>query len=506
MDPRNKNKATADEFLLEVRGLGKCFSGVEVLKDIRLGIERGQACALTGENGAGKSTLGKILSGFYSPDSGEILWKGAPVRWRHPQEALHAGVAMIHQELMPFPEMTIAENICMGQEPSGRMPGWIDRAAVDRMARKVLERLGTKLPPKQKVKELSTAEIQIVEIAKALVHRAGMIIMDEPTSALSQREIEVLLGVITDLKTAGMAILYITHKLEEVFRIADSITVLRDGRHIETAAVENWDEGRLISSMVGREVGCCPPEPIPCRDSVALEVRRLTRPGRFQEVSFSLYEGEILGITGLMGAGRTDLLHALFGITPALSGEILLHGRAVQIRNPGEAIAAGMALVGEDRQEYGIVPEMSVKANLTLANLARCCRFGWIDPYRENDFVDKQMRRFDIKTGHRLKKIQYLSGGNQQKVLIARALFTEPSILLADEPTRGIDVGAKEEVYRILTRLALEGKAILLVSSELTEILHLSTRILVMRQGRICAELNPRETSQEKILEHAMPR
>lgn len=493
------------ESLLQARNITKRFSGTAVLKDIHLEVNRGQVCALAGENGAGKSTLGKILSGLYRQDSGEIFWKGNPVQWQNPHQALRSGIAMIHQELMPFPNLSVAENICMGQEPTGGILGMIDGPARDRIAREALARLGASLSPAKKMKELTIAEMQIVEIAKAMAYQAEMIIMDEPTSAISQREVEILLDIIHELKANGIAIIYISHKLDEIFRIADTIDVLRDGRHIASGPMGEWDESRLIAAMVGRELDSFEPVASPQLGPIVLEVRRLTRPGKFREISFSLHRGEILGLTGLMGAGRTDLLQTLYGLEPALSGEIILNGHIIQIRSPREAVDAGLAWVSEDRQEYGLIPEMSVKDNLTLANLSLCCHRGLINSNREKSLADKQIKQFSIKVSNRLQKVRSVSGGNQQKVIIARALLTGPSILLLDEPTRGIDIGAKEEVYRIITQLAAGGMAILLASSELPEILRLSMRILVMRQGEICAELPSHSASQEEILKFAMP-
>ena len=480
------------DFILQARNLSKAFSGVKALDGVDFDVVRGQVHALAGENGAGKSTLMRVLARIDSADSGEVVFSGRVIR-------------MIHQELMPFPEMTVAENISMGREPTRWMPGWLDKPAMNRTAQRLLERLGVALPPTRKMKDLSVAEMQTVEIARALACEADVILMDEPTSAISGREVEALLDVIRDLQRRGVAVIYTSHKLDEIFRIADAVTVLRDGRLVATLPIGELDENRLIALMVGRELETAPPAARKERGEVALEVRGLSRPGRFRNVSFQVRRGEILGIAGLMGAGRTDLAAAIFGLKPAGKGEILVGGRKVQIESPADAIACGIAMVGEDRQEYGLVPRMSVKHNITLASLRRCCRGPVIDHRIENDVAGTQIRAFSIRTRDRNQQVRFLSGGNQQKVVIAKALLADPAILILDEPTRGIDIAAKAEVYAIVSRLAREGKAIIMVSSELPEILSLSDRILVMRGGEITAELNPRDTTQEEILKYAVP-
>ena len=459
-----------------------------------------------GENGAGKSTLMKTLAGIHSPDEGEILLHGRPVRIRNPHEARQLGISMIHQELMPFLDLTVAGNICMGQEPTRRLPGWLDRSAMHRTASELLARLGVAIPPSRTMRQLSVAEMQTVEIAKALAHRAEVIIMDEPTSAISQREVDSLFAVIADLKQQGVAILYISHKMDEVFRIADTITVLRDGRYVATHDAKQLDRDRLITLMVGRELSAAVSGAAIHHDDVALEVRGLSRSGAFRNVNLEVRRGEILGIAGLMGAGRTELASALYGLAPAESGEIRVAGQAVRIANPRDAIKHGIALVTEDRKAFGLVPKLSVKQNITLASLRRCCRGPWIDHARENRVADEQIREFSIKTRDRNQRVESLSGGTQQKVVVAKALLAEPDVLILDEPTRGIDIGAKSEIYATIGRLAAQGKAIIMISSELPEVLAVSHRILVMREGEISAELDPRNTTQEEILHHAMPK
>ncbi len=490
--------------VLEVRNLSKSFPGVEALQDVHLQVSAGQVHALTGENGAGKSTLMRILIGVEQADAGEILYKEHRVHLKNPHEALRMGISMVHQELLPFPDLTVAENICMGREPTRWFPGWLDRTAMNREASRLLGRLGSSLPPDRGMKHLSVAEMQTVEIAKALANDAEVIIMDEPTSAISGREVEALFDVIREVTARGVAVIYISHKLEEIFRIADLVTVLRDGRHVATHAIGELDENRLVTLMVGRELSAEPPAGSEAPGDAALEVRGLSRPGAFQAASFTVRRGEILGIAGLMGAGRTELISAISGLAPAQAGEILIRSRGVRIRSPRDAIANGIAMVSEDRKEYGLVHAMSVSHNVTLAALGKFCRGGFIDRAAENDATDRQIRALSIKTPGRNCQVQYLSGGNQQKVVIAKALLTEPEILILDEPTRGIDIGAKAEVHAIMRRLARQGKAIIMVSSEMAEIVSLSDRILVMREGRIAAELSPPHANPEEIMKHAM--
>jgi inositol transport system ATP-binding protein len=494
----------AEEFVLRVRDVSKRFPGVQALDGVHLDIARGEVHALTGENGAGKSTLMKILIGMHAPDAGEIFFRGRPVRLKNTHDALRLGISMIHQELLPFPDLTVAENICMGREPTRWFPGWLDKAAMHREAEALLARLGVAIPPGSPMNRLSVAATQAVEIAKALAYNAEVIIMDEPTSALSAREVEALFTVITDLKRRGVAIIYISHKLDEILRMADAVTVLRDGRHVATCRIGEVDEQRLIALMVGRALTAPSARSAGPPGAAALEVRGLTSPGKFRDVSFTVRRGEILGIAGLMGAGRTELGSAIFGLAPAASGEILVDCRPLRIAHPGDALAGGIAMVTEDRKRFGVVPRMTVKHNLTLASLDRCCRGGFIDHAAESRIAAEQMRAFSIRAAGSGQQAVSLSGGNQQKVVIAKALLTAPEILILDEPTRGIDIGAKSEIYGIIRRLAQAGKAVIMISSEMSEILALSDRILVMRAGAISAEFATGEATPEAILKYAM--
>ncbi len=502
----NATTETPPESLLRINGVSKAFGDVQALHDVSLTIRAGEVHALMGENGAGKTTLMKIVAGLYESDAGEILLEGKPAQIESPHDALNSGIAMIHQEPMPFPDMTVAENIFAGQEPVSNSLGWIDRAKMNQGANDLLARIGAPVRPSQKMRELSVATMQAVEIAKAISHRARLVIMDEPTSALSAREVDSLFRVVAELKSQAVAIIYISHKMDEIFRIADTITVLRDGRHIATKPADELDEKQLIALMVGRELRSSSSAPASSNPAAALSVRNLSRAGKFQDISFDVRPGEILGFAGLMGAGRTEIMRAIYGLDPADSGEIRVHGEQAVIKAPRDAITLGIAMVGEDRKDTGLVLNMSVKHNVTLAALREFCLAGFVRPSRENQAVDESIQILSIKTSGRDQPVDSLSGGNQQKVVIARALLTKPKILILDEPTRGIDIGAKIEVYEIIQRLARAGVAVIMVSSELPEILSLSHRILVLREGRIAAELDPRTTTQDKILQCAMPR
>jgi inositol transport system ATP-binding protein len=492
------------DWLLEAKNLSKSFSGIRVLDDITFNLRPGEVHALMGENGAGKSTLMKILAGLLKPSSGAVYLGGQRMVSGNPHAALKAGIAMIHQELLPFPNLTVAENILMGVEPA-RLLGWIDQREMHNRSAALLARLGVSLSTSQMMSELRVAELQVVEIAKALAHNARIIIMDEPTSALTEREAEALFSLIRDLRSRGVSMIYISHKFDEVFSLADRITVLRDGRHVCTGPVGAFTPETLIAQMVGREMGLSFVRSASEKGEVLLEVHRLGRRGHFQNVSFQVRRGEILGFAGLLGAGRTDVVCALGGLTPADAGEIVVAGTPKRIRRPADALRAGIGLVTEDRKMFGLVPTMNVKSNLTLAALSRCSAAGVVHPSRENRLAAETARSLGLRGGGLNTAVGILSGGNQQKVVLGRTLLTQPEVLLLDEPTRGIDVGAKAEVHAIIDRLAASGKAVVLVSSELPELMSLSDRILVMRQGRLTAELDPRTTTASEILKAAIP-
>ena len=501
-----RDRPTTDGAVFEARHISKAFAGVQALVDVSLTLRSGAVHALMGENGAGKSTLMRVLGGLLRADSGEILLGGRPILLRSPQDASRHGIAMIHQELLPVPDMTVAENILLGREPASRLVGWIDRRAMQREARRLLDLLEADLPLQWKMRRLSVAQMQTVEIAKTLGQDARVLIMDEPTAAISQREVDALFRVIATLRDRGVAIVYITHKMDEVFRIADTITVLRDGSHVGTCPAGEIDRQALIALMVGRSVDDAAVRPRACRGKVVLTVRGLSRAGAFQNVGFELRRGEVLGITGLMGAGRTELLSAVFGLVPADAGEICVAGQPVRIRRPADAMRHGIGMVTEDRQGFGLIHTMPVKHNMTLAALGGYCRGPFIRHAQETAATEAGIAALGIKTAGARQAVGELSGGNQQKVVLARSLLADPSIVLLDEPTRGIDIGAKAEVHALIARLAEEGKAVVLVSSELPEALALSDRLLVMRQGTVAAELDPSHTTQEEVLRYAMPR
>jgi inositol transport system ATP-binding protein len=490
--------------MLAAVGLSKKFGDLTVLKEVSVEFRPGEVHALMGENGAGKSTLMKILAGLYQPDAGQVRWRGQEVQFSSPLEALEAGIAMIHQELMPIPDLTVAENILLGREPVGAL-GWIDRSAMQVEATRLLQVLDSNLNPQTRMRDLTVAQTQVVEIAKALGRQADVILMDEPTAALSDHECAALFKAIRQLCQRGVAVVYTTHKMDEVFQLADRITVLRDGAWVETQSANQFTPASLISHMVGRDLATVFPALKPASSDVVLEVKSLTREPYFRNISFKLHRGEVLGLAGLMGAGRTELVSALYGLLPATSGEIILKGKSLQLTNPTEALAQGIGMVTEDRKGLGIIPELSVQQNLTLTALQRYTQVGVIQHSAETAVAEAEVNRFAIKTAGLQQPIRQLSGGNQQKVLLARMLLDGPDIVILDEPTRGIDIGAKSEIYAMIAQLTAAGKAMILVSSELPEVLALSHRIVVLRQGDCAAEFTAAEATPEKVLSQAMP-
>lgn len=488
--------------ILQAAHITKSFAGVTVLDKVSLTLEEGTIHALMGENGAGKSTFMNILMGMFPPDSGEILIKGEAVHFASAREALRHGIAMIHQELLVFPDLTVAENIFMGREPITGL-GWVDRRKMNRQAEELIRQLGMDIPVNVKMKTLSIGEMQMVEIAKALSNQAAILIMDEPTSAISQREAEALFKTMFTLKSQGKAIIYISHKMDEIYRLADTITVLRDGKHIATRPSAALPMEELIKLIVGRELTSFFNKQPSLRGEVMLEMRNICSPA-LRDINIRLHQGEILGIAGLMGAGRTNIAQVLAGLERPSSGEILLKGKAVHIQDPKDAIRHGIGLVTENRKEYGLVLGASVRDNITLASLKKHSRGVFIDSEKENEVADREISRFRIKTASRQQAVGRLSGGNQQKVVLAGMYLNDPDIIILDEPTRGVDVGAKQEIYEFIAKLVAAGKAVILISSELPEILALSDRILVVREGSIKAELQREEASQELIMHYAM--
>ncbi len=493
-----------DRPLLHMRGISKQFPGVQALSDVELVVYPGEIVALLGENGAGKSTLMRVLTGALSPNAGEIIWQGRPVVFHSPRDALRAGISMIHQELALIPSLDVGKNIYLGREPEGVVPGMIDWPRLYREARMQIERLGLDLDPRTLVRSLSLAQQQMVEVAKALSLDARLIVMDEPTSSLTENEAATLFAQMRRLKEEGVSIIFITHRLDEVFQVADRAVVLRDGAYVGTERIENLTHEAIIRMMVGREIGEIYGQRIAVAAQVPiLEVRGLTRRGAIESVSLQLRPGEILGLAGLVGAGRTELAETLFGIHPADSGEIVLDGRRMRIAHPAQAIAAGIGLVPEDRKGAGLFLRMSVGTNIAITLLARISRFGLIPWRKLRGLAGQFIERLNIRTPSAEQRARNLSGGNQQKVVIAKWLTREPKVLILDEPTRGIDVGAKVEIHRLMRELAQQGVGILMISSELPEILGVSDRVLVMHEGRIAAEFDPSTASQDDIMRAA---
>lgn len=490
--------------MLTTRCLTKSFAGLPVLREVSVDFYPGEVHALMGENGAGKSTLLKILAGLYQPDGGTVQWRDQAVAFRSPQDALAQGIVLVHQELMPIPDLNIAENLLLGIEPVNTW-GFIDQVALHLKAQAFLATLACEIDTHLPMRQLSVAQMQVVEIAKALGRQAAVVLMDEPTAALSDHEVKALFKAISVLRACGTTVVYTTHKMEEVFQIADRITILRDGAWITTQPATELTPASLITHMVGRELSKIFPPRTAVPSEVILEVTDLTREPSFRKISFQLRRGEVLGLAGLMGAGRTEVVSALYGLRPATHGTVRLYGQALSLASPAEALAAGLAMVTEDRKGLGIISGMSVQDNLTLTALRKFCRYGYIQHSTERAATATATQAFAIKARGPNQPVGELSGGNQQKVLLARALLSEPAIIILDEPTRGIDIGAKAEIYALIGKLSAQGTAIILVSSELPEILALTHRILVLRQGNLAVELDPRTTSQEEILRHAIP-
>ena len=497
---------------LQMQRITKRFGGVLALDGVSLSAHAGEVHALCGENGAGKSTLMKILAGAIAADEGEILLDGKIEIFNGPRDAEDLGIRIIYQELNLVPDLTVAANIFLGRERRNRL-GLLNERAMERRASAIFERLGAAISPRSRVGDLRIGDQQMVEIAKALAFEAKILIMDEPTSALSDAEVSRLYRVIDDLRGAGSTILYISHKMNEVFHLSDRVTVLRDGRHVSDATRAETTPEKVVRQMVGREIAALHFDPVAHAGEPRLKVDGLSMPcipgtGRpsLSDLGFELYPGEILGVAGLLGAGRTELLEALFGASPAPpTGTITLDGRPAAFQSPGQAIAAGVALVTEDRKQLGLFDRMNVAENITVCHLDKLTRAGLIGPRAEREAVDGSIRRLGIKTDGGNAPILSLSGGNQQKCILARWLLTDPKVLLLDEPTRGIDVGAKAEIYALMKRLAGEGMSIVMTSSELPELLAVCDRIMVMCEGRLTATL-PRAEATEEAIMHAATR
>jgi ribose transport system ATP-binding protein len=504
--------STAGDLVLEGSGISKAFPGVKALNDVQIQVRRGRLNALLGENGAGKSTLMSILAGVFPADAGTVTLRGRPVSFRNTREAQEAGVSIIFQELNLIPQLSVAENIFLGREPRSRV-GLINYDQMNREADALMDQLETPMDARAPVERLSVGQQQVVEIAKALSFRADVLIMDEPTSAITEQEVAVLFRLIRQLKRRGVGIIYITHKLDELEGIADDVTVLRDGHFVGTTLYADVNRNDLIRMMVGRDLSdlftkTSAPVGEAALEAQSISLRHPERSGDFlvNEVSFQAKRGEVLGVFGLMGAGRTELLQTIFGLHPKnSSGTVLIDGRPVAIRSPEAAIRAGLALAPEDRKVDGLVLSMSVAANTTLACLPRTERFGLVQAQLERELVGEYVERLGVKTPSISQTTRNLSGGNQQKVVLSKWLATSPKILMLDEPTRGIDINAKREIYALIDELAHTGLAIVMVSSELPEILAVADRIMVMAEGRKTAEFNREEATEERLLHAALP-
>jgi inositol transport system ATP-binding protein len=489
------------DYVLRMQKISKRFPGVHALDNVELNVKKGTVHALMGENGAGKSTLMKCLIGIYAPDEGTIEYNGEKITVLSTHDALSKGISMIHQELSPIPQMTVAENIFLGREPV-KWNGLVDMKELNRRTKELLDRLGIPVVPDKKMVQLSIANTQLVEIAKAISYESALIIMDEPTSAITEAEVANLHNIIRSLRAKGVSVIYITHKMDEVFKICDEVTVLRDGRYVDTSPIQVLTHDLLIQKMVGRELtDMFHKEETPIGGPI-LEVKNYSGK-RFRNVSFEVRKGEIFGVAGLMGAGRTELLETIFGVHPKTSGELFLHGKKVEIRQPRDSIAHGMSLLTEDRKLTGLYLNATVRDNISIANLLKYLSGPFVRFRKVAVDCERMRQTLRIKTPSLLQRVRNLSGGNQQKVLLARWLLTEPDVLILDEPTRGIDVGAKAEIYRLMVELAKSGKAIIMISSELPEILGMSDRIMVMHEGDKVGEIHRRTATQEKILEMA---
>lgn len=495
------------QYILEMENINKSFPGVKALDDVSLKVRPGTVHALMGENGAGKSTLMKILFGIYNRDSGTVKIDGEEVDLNTPQEAMDHGVSMIHQELQPIPMMTIGENIFLGSYPLGKF-NLVNHEKMYKDTKAYLDQVALKADPKTLLNELTVSQMQSVEIAKALSKSSKIMIMDEPTSSLTSTEVETLFGIIRDLTSKGMAIIYISHKMDEILRISDDITIMRDGKYVGTWPASEMTNATIIKNMVGRELLSLFPEKTnTVHEDVVLEVKDFTSPNplSFIECNFELKRGEILGVGGLVGAQRTELLEAVYGVRQSSNGKIIKDGKEIKVSNPKDAINNGIALVTEDRRQTGIFGVLSVRDNTSIASLNNYVgKIGLLDQVKLDQLAENSINRLSIKTPSLATQIKSLSGGNQQKVILSRWLANNPDILILDEPTRGIDVGAKYEIYQIINDLAAEGKSIIMITSEMSELLGVSDRIMVMCEGRISGFLpGGRNTTQEKVMELA---
>ncbi len=497
-----------NEVLLRMEGIQKSFPGVQALNNVKFEIHKGEVHALLGENGAGKSTLMKILAGVYIKDAGDIHFLGQPVEIHNPRAAQGLGIGIIHQELNLMQHLTAAQNVFIGREPKKWFGTVLDEKKLNAETQKLFDMLKLQLDPRVRVMDLVVAKQQMIEIVKALSHDSKLLIMDEPTAALNDAEIEELFRIIRHLKEQGVGIVYISHRMDEIKKIADRVTVMRDGTYIDTVRAADVELEQIITMMVGRQLDeMVRPEAKIASDQVLLEVRNLNRGRAIKNVSFQVRKGEILGFAGLMGAGRTEVARAVFGADPFETGEIFVAGQKVTIQQPQDAVKHGIGYLSEDRKRFGLAIGMDVETNVVLATLSRFCGFfGIVKTKGTRETADDFVTRLSIKTPSISQQVKFLSGGNQQKVIIAKWLCRNSEILIFDEPTRGIDVGAKFEIYKLLTRLAEEGKTVVMISSELPEVVRLCHRVLVMCEGRITGELAGNDITQENIMKLATAR
>lgn len=490
--------------ILHMEDVRKSFGQVKALKTANLNLQAGEVHALMGENGAGKSTLMKILTGIHAKDHGTITYLGKEIEFKNPKEAMDAGVVIVHQELNMINHITVAQNIFIGREKT-RLGLFTDDSAINKATQKLFDALNIKLDPKEICGNLTVGMQQMVEIAKAISMEANVIVFDEPTAALTDSEITELFKMINDLRNKGIGIVYISHRMDEIARITDRVTVMRDGEYVGTVNTKETTKDEIISMMVGRVIYEDPKEKsnVAKNAEIVLSVQNLNQGKKVIDLSFDLKKGEILGFSGLMGAGRTEMARLLFGAEIKDSGEIKINGKSVEIKNPKDAVKHGIGYLSEDRKRYGIVVGMSVADNTVMTDLGKFSRAGLIDDRKINEVSESYIKALKTKTPSAQQLVKNLSGGNQQKVVIAKWLEEDSDILIFDEPTRGIDVGAKSEIYQLMSDLAAQGKSIIMISSELTEILRLSDRIVVMCEGRKTAELAIEEATQEKILHYA---
>ena len=488
-----------NDVILEMKNIDMRFQGVHALDDVSLTLRRGEVHALVGENGAGKSTLMKILIGLYTPVRGEILFHGQPVRFKSVMDTRKAGISMIFQEFNQVKHMTVMENIFLGREPKNRI-GAIDFQKMERDSAALLKRLGIDLNPKTMMRDLTVAKFQLVEIVKAISYDAQIIIMDEPTSALSRAEIQYLMETVEMLRKEGKAIVYISHKMEEIYSLCQAVTVLRDGKFIHTGMVADVSQRDLIRMMVDRNIDQLYPKTPSEIGETVLEVKNLSSPGAFQNVSFSLRKGEILGFAGLMGAGRTEVMEAIMGMRPISAGEICLHGARIVNKIPTDAIKRGIVMVTEDRKRSGVILKLSVRDNILLSSLRKCVKGGFLRKALEDKCVEEYAGKLEIKMQGSGMLCANLSGGNQQKVAIAKALNADPQIIILDEPTRGIDVKTKSDIHALMSQLACKGISILMVSSELPEVLGMADRVVILHEGVCTGVLDRSEATPDTIM------